>query len=204
MKKLGFTLSEVIIALSVLGVVATITAPAVSNLIPDQNKIAVLKIYKTINRINEQLLSSPAYYRSNTKDKAQSDYCIGLGCTKDAPLIAELSNVTGAAKYPRLLAYNLDTEGEITSTKFKTIDGTTWTFSGKFENTKGSVVISVDIKDDNKSVVFSPSNKKPDTFKFRVDVNGNVTGEDVLTKAYLANPYKLNDRNADYKKALGQ
>ena len=55
-----------------------------------------------------------------------------------------------------------------------------------FINREGNNAIEVDREDNNNN-------------NDVVDVNGNVTGEDELTKAYLANPYKLNDRNAKSK-----
>ena len=38
-------------------------------------------------------------------------------------------------------------------------------------------------------------------FSFNIDINGAVTGRDALTKAYLENPSKLNDKKADYARA---
>lgn len=204
MKKLGFTLSEVIIALGIVGIVATITTPMISSLIPDKNKALVLKTYKIISGINEDLLNTPAYYLAPTKDQASLDYCIKLGCTQPPKLEGLTGNeFSGTNKYPRLLAYHLDTEGAVTSSKFVTIDKAVWTFSGAHTATGGNVEITVDFNGDKgPNAVFSSSNKKPDRFKFKVDVHGGVTGADPLTKAYLANPYKLNDRANDYKNAL--
>ena len=49
---------------------------------------------------------------------------------------------------------------------------------------------------------FTEGNKpKPDRFAFEVDLKGHVKGSDSLTKAYLANPNKLNNKKADYAKA---
>ncbi len=55
MKKFGFTLMEVIIALGIVGVVAAISTPLLNNLIPDKDKIAVLKTYKIIGDINNEI-----------------------------------------------------------------------------------------------------------------------------------------------------
>ena len=56
MRKMGFTLSEVLIALTIIGVVAAISAPLVNNVIPDKNKAIVLKAHKTISDINSEIL----------------------------------------------------------------------------------------------------------------------------------------------------
>ena len=199
MKKQGFSLSEVIVALGIVGVVAAISMPLVSGIIPDKNKIAVLKYYRMISGINEQLLNTPAYYW-----KPSGKNCVGFGCTQKV-LIPELGDAKDGNKYPRLLAYNLDTDGAISSGGFKTTDGVNWTFTGGFGESSGYVVITIDINDNGTSTLATAANrnKKIDTFKFKVDVNGRVTGEDALTKQYLANPHKLSDRKNDYKKAFG-
>lgn len=200
MKKLGFTLSEVIIALGIVGVVAAITTPLISGIVPDKNKVAVLKLYKTISGINEQLLNTPAYYWKPTNNSS----CVGFGCTQKV-LIPELSDANGANKYPRLLGYHLDTEGHPSSSGFKTVDKMDWKFSGGFSSAGGSVTITIDTNDNGSTIPATAANKnkKIDTFKFNVDVNGRVTGGDNLTKQYLANPHKLNDRRNDYRKAFG-
>jgi hypothetical protein len=49
------------------------------------------------------------------------------------------------------------------------------------------------------STIYSSTNtKKIDTFRFKINPDGSVEGDDSLTKAYLRNPHKLNDRKADY------
>ena len=42
MKKIGFTLAELIVTLSIIGVSAALITPALSDLLPDRNKIKVL------------------------------------------------------------------------------------------------------------------------------------------------------------------
>ena len=41
----------------------------------------------------------------------------------------------------------------------------------------------------------------PDRFEFTIDTYGKVTGSDSLTKAYLENPDKTNDRSVDFARA---
>ena len=59
MKKFGFTLSELLITVGIVGVVAALTAPAVSNIMPDRNKMMFMKNYKELTTITEKLLQVP-------------------------------------------------------------------------------------------------------------------------------------------------
>lgn len=198
MKKTGFTLSEIIIALSIIGIISAIVAPITNNLLPDKNKAVVLKVYKTLSELNEEFLNTPSYYW-----KTASNGCVGLACTQ-----ATLDNPTpaGAGKYPTLLQrhMHIDSTFTNTATTFKTIDGNVWTLGNPNDFAGGSIVLQVDIKDNDSSTIYSADNQKNiDTYQFRIYDNGKVMGEDALTKAYLKNPHKLNDRKADFDTAKG-
>ena len=45
MKKFGFTLAEIMIALSIVGVMAAVVGPAITNLAPDKNKVIYLDYF---------------------------------------------------------------------------------------------------------------------------------------------------------------
>ncbi len=191
MKRLGFTLSEVIIALGIVGVIAAITAPLISGIIPDKSKVAVLKAYKMLNDVNEDLLSDMSLYITDGN-------CKGFNCTQ-RPLNPAYNDAKyeGANKYRNLLAdkFNVST---ISGNKITTKDGTVWTV-----NSTSSV--DIDINPNGKNCTYNKTScKNPDQFKFSIDsTTGKVSGNDALTKAYLANPYKLNDRKKDLKSAGG-
>ena len=78
MIKKGFTLAEVVVTLGVVGVVTAITAPSLINLMPDKNKVQVLKVYKLINDANIEFLNDPGFYTSNGT-------CLGFDC-EEPPL----------------------------------------------------------------------------------------------------------------------
>ena len=64
MKK-GFTLAELLVTLGTIGVLAAITAPMITGLMPDKNKMMVIKAYKTLSDINQELLDDPSIYFSD-------------------------------------------------------------------------------------------------------------------------------------------
>ena len=63
MKKIGFTLAELIIALSIIGVTAILVAPIVVNLMPDTNKVKVINHYTQLSSAVNQILSDENIYR---------------------------------------------------------------------------------------------------------------------------------------------
>ena len=75
MKKLGFTLSELLVAIGVVAVGAALVAPTISNIVPDKNKIKVINCYNKINEINQKLLNAPDLYTSKYEyDEDSKDF----------------------------------------------------------------------------------------------------------------------------------
>lgn len=195
MKKSGFTLSELLVALAVVGIVAAIVSPIINNILPDKNKVAVLKLHKLITDLNEQLLDNPTYYYALKDAK-----CEGLACT-DAAL--DDTTIKTTHKYSKLLQKHLQLK-KTGTTSFTTIDGYVWKFSNSSANfahkTNKYAILEIDTDPSRAgSTIYSSTNtKKIDTFRFKINPDGSVEGDDSLTKAYLRNPHKLNDRKADY------
>jgi prepilin-type N-terminal cleavage/methylation domain-containing protein len=218
MKKHGFTLAEVLIALGIVAVIASLTAPSLTNLMPDKSKLKVIKAHKILSDVTSEMLNNPALYRDANCESwpgiqtvGTDDVCVGLG-NGDMPL-AEPYNTDDykyEAKYPRLLAARLelaediDVNGKIST--FTSIDGLYWTIelaSGGIVNKKHKeeygITIDLDGPDKGENSIAKSGVKKPDQFQFIVDTYGNVSGKDTLTKNYLKNSMKLNDKKTDYK-----
>ena len=200
--KRGFTLTEVLVTLGVIGVIAAIMAPMVSNLIPDKNKGMVIKYYKIITDTNTDLLGNISLYYSDNSSWT------GLDCTQQ-PMIAPYNgdaNYAGATKYAYMLAskLQLSVEPEKAETgsnvTFTTIDGVEWIVE-PYNTTGYSIMIDLNGEDTPNCYFVEDACEKPDRYYFTVAVNGAVTGRDQLTQAYLANPMRLNDRKKDVKKA---
>lgn len=200
MKRRGFTLTEVLVTIGILGIVTAVMAPVISNLIPDKNKAQVLKLSKVITDINTDLLNNPSiYYSDNTT-------CTALDCTQQ-PYIAPYNtdaNYKGATKYPFLLASKLHIVDTPTTssgtTKFTTVDGVDWEITA-YGGTGYSVMLDMNRTDAPNCFYLKDSCEKPDRYYFAVDVNGAVSGRDQLTQAYLVNPTKLNDKKNDIRSA---
>lgn len=211
MKKRGFTITELLITLAVVGVVASLAGPAVVNLMPDKNKIMFLKNYKEITSLTQKMLNDESLYYTTYEiddDGRKKAKCVGLGCD-DAPLNIEFKDNEDAkddSKYGFLLSKYLGADNYEKSKDgivFKTPDETCWSIdnlTGQDTATK-HIYITYDIdKDSCKDAtrrIYSQEEKKPNSFRLRVDKYGDITPMDSLSKAYLINPNNLNNKQKD-------
>ena len=60
-KKSGFTLAELMIVLTILGIVAAVLTPIVFNAAPDENRLKFKKAYYTLQRTTDAVLNSDTY-----------------------------------------------------------------------------------------------------------------------------------------------
>lgn len=198
MKKNGFTMVEVLIALTIVATVAAVTAPLISNIIPDRDKVLVLKAYKTLLDINDDLLSDKSLYLQNG--------CVGLECTQlpSNPDFQDNNRFSGNVKYRNLLMTKMKNTIEpngqnFPDNAFSTQDGIIWIVD---DNTRDVIIDFDKNNSDADSCTFEDEGcDKVDRFIFNVTSRGNVVGGDALTRAYLANPDKLNDKKHDYSVA---
>ena len=123
MKKYGFTLSELLVAMAIIGIAAAIAAPAITKMMPDRNKSKVLKYYTTINNITTDLLSNEnIYYRRydgtptfDGNGNLTGQYgCNGLRCTLQPNTQFSDGTYQGNCKYPKLMYYYLNLSPEPT------------------------------------------------------------------------------------------
>lgn len=63
MKKLAFTLSEVMIALTVIGIISAVAIPVALQSAPDKNILKFKKGHATIYKVINQLIASDKYYK---------------------------------------------------------------------------------------------------------------------------------------------
>ena len=221
MKKRGFTLAEVLISLGIVAIVAALAAPSLLNLMPDKNKLKVIKAHKILSDVTSELLNDPIYYRDYESSEGTETYQRpGLSSwTNDGNLYpyliakagAQVGNYVGTKKYCYLLSEKLELNGSITKSSnkyiFTTLDGIEWACEFEFSQdttnkiylTDYTITIDLDGPDKGENSIAKSGVKRPDQFQFKVDTYGKVTGVDTLTKNYLKNNMKLNDRDNDYK-----
>ena len=221
MKKLAFTLMELLTAMAIIGITAALVAPALTNIMPDKTKMQVIKAHKTLSDVTMDLLNDPSLYRDahcttleGLSNAIDNSICVGLG-NEDKPLVEPYNTdeYTSQEKYPKLLASKMEVSEKISEIDFVTQDGVTWiiepTSGGLNQTTKNyennyKVIIDLNGEKGPNSIGFADV-KNPDQFIFNVDTYGKVTGheEDKLTIQYLKTRTKFNNKKEDYKAAFG-
>ena len=180
MKKTGFTIAELIVTLGIVGVVAALTAPAVTNLMPDQNKIRVIEYNTELTNAINDILSDESLFRQRTVIGANGEpelSCTGLACVNNfrAELEQKLSVVNGRYKNFAWV-FNDFGDGSYRTLLYTNNEPTSRPYMGRNPN---------DVN----------------CFFFNIDANGAVLPGDSLTEAYLKNPLKMNDREKDFAEA---
>lgn len=205
-KKKGFTLSEILVALGIVGIISAITIPSIHKVLPDKDKGIVLKTYKTINEINNDILGDPGLYMFNAETCPRAI----LQCVeKPVKFNTNNNKYKNLNKYTALLIDNLtlaDTNVSITSgsANFNTADGVSWSVKplSPSGNKPEAYEIIIDTHNSNRqNCQYSNSCKSPRLFRFVVDKYGMTSPGDALTEAYLNNPNDLSDRSNDLKAA---
>ena len=127
MKKKGFTLAELLVALSIVAIASALMAPAFTNIMPDKYKLRVLQYHTMIANATNSMLENEAIYYGITA--GNSTNCIGLECDAQ-PLIApynnpiDRNNFSGVNKYRNILADMLGLEQS--GNDYATPEGTIW------------------------------------------------------------------------------
>ena len=101
MKKFGFTLAELIITLSIIAIAAALIAPSLNKLVPDKNKVSVIKYNTKIQNTIEDMFNDQNLYHPTTVS-VNTLSCEGIACIDDfEDLFRErlIDNVTDGSKW---------------------------------------------------------------------------------------------------------
>ena len=118
MKKSGFTLSELMIALTVLGLLCAALLPTIMKTMPNQNKIMMKRAYYTTSNIVSDMINNPNLYPMIDSDGNET---VGFDNTDPVTYGGKTYGGTtptndghGAfAKFIDLFSAHLNTDGEI-------------------------------------------------------------------------------------------
>ena len=176
-KRKGFTLTEMMIALAILGVLTALVLPMINGNAPSRNRMMMKKAYYTIEDVVRSLINDEEYYSSLGSDGSTyvgfDDLENGASCSGNS--------CAGLHKFPALFSRQLNVDGEVsyggagsTIAYFTTSDGMQWTVSSEQMSTPPAEI--TDIEPGSNQVVQT----------IIVDVNGNkkpncIEGEDSCT-----------------------
>lgn len=218
MKKHGFTLAELLITLGIIGVAAALVVPAVTHMMPDQDKTLLMKKYNNLVEITNNLLDNKQIYYTPMEKDGKTPTCIGLGCS-GLPLVSSYNDNSvadfykGVNKYPYLVADMMGVKNtDITKTslgenaykyEFKTADGTQYEIRSALINSQNDPpttllsTVWIKLPNSNGNGLYSNENPKPGTYGFEINSKGRISPYDHMSLAYFLNPFKMNDKNTD-------
>ena len=115
MKKFGYTLTETLVAISVIGAVAAITLPLVNSYRPDEKKIKFLNVYDAVVESTKMMISNTSMYPIIGGGEDGKNYLnVPLLNTDEVTLADGKPYGGGVKKYCELLAMSLgDNNGEV-------------------------------------------------------------------------------------------
>lgn len=149
MKKFAFTVSELLIALAVLGILSVVMTPIISKIVPDQNKVMVKRSYYVLTNTIQKMLDDETLYSpfgaEGTEDETRIIY---KGFDNKSAVVYEGEIYSDNSKFRKLFlnainAKNIEDGDYVLSykpynaesisisnsgTKGKTKDGVIWTF----------------------------------------------------------------------------
>jgi prepilin-type N-terminal cleavage/methylation domain-containing protein len=180
MKK-GFTLQELLITLGIIGIVAAVLAPAISNISPNKYKTRYMKAYNTLTRIvtdmieDEDLFPNIYDYKGKLKSGFKSKSAVAVAPYNESSSIYYISNDPATnCKFDKIFAskLNINTSPEFCKdsnsgrSTFRTNDGTEWILLTGLANTY--IAVDVDPDEENGKGIYSETNTNPHIFTFLV------------------------------------
>lgn len=186
MKKSGFTLAELIITLSIIGIAAALAGPALTKLVPDRNKVTVLRYNALIGNAVNEIYNDERVYQPFTSSRIAGDG-VEYFISKDG--VNECKGLSCAiGDIPSLLLERIGNDESATITI-------------EADATTGGYKLTLDTNPKKDGKTFSNTLKGVDTFIFKMDEYGRISAGDALTEAYMKNPLVLNDQKNDLASA---
>lgn len=190
MIKKGFTLSEVMVTLGILGVLAAFLVPAIMQTTPDNNRVMFKKAYSILEQSVSQMINDDKNYPSDQVNSSYPNIQRGFNYTsKDASIttnkfcyfLSDRLNTVGTISCPLTAATGTGT--------FTATDGVSWgIYIPISDSTTDSLANSASA---NTTAVQFPLNLTLYTTKMIIDVNGSKGPNCTADTSGTAAPYSL-------------
>lgn len=190
----AFTLTELMVALAVVGILVAVVTPAIMKNRPNKNKMMVKKTFYTVENIVSSLINDERLYpdmRDGCYETPVNATCAwGFDYTEKVNYEGE--DFDGQTKFPLLFATRLNVkQADNTNLIYYTNDGVKWDLSGtknawtsgkskvgKFEDASpeaGKGVIKIDVNgDEAPNAVCSDDNEDCDQYNVEILANGKL------------------------------
>ncbi|MCM1010085.1 MAG: type II secretion system GspH family protein [Fusobacterium sp.] len=142
----GFTLSEILIAMLVLGIIIAASVPVILQMTPNKNAIMMKKAYYATETIIESLINDVTYY-------PEDESAPGFQNTEQVKVAGTTIDTTAASKLACLFASKLNIKQDLASvcagspTLVTTMDGMDWDLSGLTNGATNYLRVDVDGED---------------------------------------------------------
>lgn len=206
----GFTLTELMVALSVIGIIVAVVTPAIVKNRPNRNKMLIKKSYYATEQIVNSLINDDSLYpdmtdycENNSLPTNANNYCAwGF----DYTAAGKLDGVTysGTTKFADLFKEKLNIKSEDAEhNTFITNDGIEWDLSGTIGawtaeqssvNDAGTGIIKIEVnKDDSQEC--TEGSDDCSLYEIQILANGKMRVKPEHTKAieYISNTSIKND-----------
>ena len=218
MKKFGYTLAEILIAITIIGVMTAVTLPLINNTKPDKTKVMYLKTYDSLVEIlnnvtyNSQIFAVSTESGGKTYDISKCPLFDTVARTIDGNNGEILATQDGNDKLCSVVAEsfgveyneecsfngNFDGMGENSfindyGIQFKFIVAAINVAQGIYYT---EIYVDVDGDKGNNCIYDSVTCQRPDRFSFWVSPTGHLIPADEMGQAYLRT--RTNLRSVDY------
>lgn len=131
MSKKAFTLAELMVVLTVIGVIVAILTPTIVKLKPNESKIMLKKAYYVTERVVNELINDETFYSDEDDDAP--------GFVNEGNVTLYGATVNGNTKFCQLFASKVNTSGTVycDSTHSTVTSGSTNLSSGNFTTNDG-------------------------------------------------------------------
>lgn len=198
--KFGFTMSEVMVTLVMLGIIGAILIPMISEAKPDRKKVMFKKAYYSAEKVINELANDSELYPDSTTVGV-----IGFGNT-DAVTVAGTS-YSGNTKFCNLFAQSVNLSSAVNCTtqtitsgssnpgtgSFTTSDGVTWYIPLSTFADDTPITITMDVNGTSRYDAkispncMYPACTAPDQFQFTLRRDGRMAVSGTKEKEYLQN-----------------
>ena len=173
--KNGFTLSEVMVTMAILGVLAAVIVSSISAMKPNVEKLMFKKAYRIAEAVVADMISDTSLYPPD--DEGESLFTYHTAAVNFCEQFAKRVNTVNG--------YNCDgTDG---SKSFTTTDGVEWAIVKDFGGVSTNIYIDVNTKDSSDNV--KGGTEGSDWFTINVTKDGKVSPVQQVAKNYLKDPF---------------